>query len=110
MDAVWTHALRIDASHPAFDGHFPGRPVLPGVALLAEVIEAALDVPALARGLGDAPRLVVAKFFSPVAPGTSLAITWQATPRTLDWQVADGARRVASGQFARVDAPATAPA
>ena len=105
MDATWTRALTVDARHPAFDGHFPGRPVLPGVALLADVIESALDEPVLATSLGPAPRLVVCKFFVPVAPGASLAITWRATAKTLDWRVADGAIDVASGQFARHDAP-----
>ena len=108
MDAVSTRVLEIDARHPAFDGHFPDQPVLPGVALLAEVLEAALDVPHLAHGLGATPRLVVAKFFVPVAPGTSLTITWRQTARTLDWHVADGRREVASGQFARFDSPAAA--
>jgi 3-hydroxymyristoyl/3-hydroxydecanoyl-(acyl carrier protein) dehydratase len=108
MDAVWTRPLEIDAGRAAFEGHFPGRPVLPGVALLADVLEAALDEPALAQGLGPAPRLLVAKFFVPVAPGAALAIVWRATARTLDWHVADGAREVASGRFARADAPPAA--
>lgn len=103
MAAVWTRELQIDPRHPAFDGHFPGQPVLPGVALLAQVLEAGLDEPALALGLGPAPRLVVAKFFVPVVPGASLAIVWRATAKTLDWRVAEGAREVASGQFARAD-------
>jgi 3-hydroxymyristoyl/3-hydroxydecanoyl-(acyl carrier protein) dehydratase len=30
--------LRIAADHPAYAGHFPGRPILPGVALLSEVM------------------------------------------------------------------------
>ena len=106
MNAAWTSDLRIDARHPAFDGHFPGQPVLPGVALLAEVLEAGYDEPALASSLGPTPRLVVAKFFVPVAPGASLAIVWRATAKTLDWRVVDGAREVASGQFARADAAA----
>ncbi len=108
MDATWTSALTVDAGHPAFDGHFPGRPILPGVALIAEVLEAAFAEPVLARSLGPAPRLVAAKFFVPVAPGAALAIVWRATTKTLDWRVSDGAHDVASGQFARSDAPPAA--
>ena len=108
MNTIWTRALKVDAHHPAFDGHFPGRPVLPGVALLAEVLETAYDEPALARSLGPAPRLVVAKFFVPVAPGASLSVVWRATAKTLDWTVADGEREVASGQFVRADVRAAA--
>lgn len=106
--ATWTRELRIEASHPAFEGHFPGRPILPGVALLAEVLEAGYDEPALATGLGPAPRLIAAKFFIPVEPGSTLAIGWRATARTLEWRVSLGERDVASGQFARADAPAAA--
>lgn len=110
MDATWTSALTVRADHPAFDGHFPGRPILPGVALLAEVLEAALAEPTLARSLGAAPRLLAAKFFVPVAPGASLAIVWRATTKSLDWNVSDGMQDVARGQFTRSDAaPATTP-
>jgi len=109
MNAVWTRELKVDAQHPGFDGHFPGRPMLPGVALLAEVLESGLDEPALARSLGSTPRLVVAKFFVPVGPGASLAIAWQLAAKTLDWRVIGAdAREVASGQFARADVLAAA--
>ena len=49
--------LPIAPDHPAFAGHFPGQPLLPGVALLAAVLEAILDAPALAALVGDAPRI-----------------------------------------------------
>ena len=54
--------------HPAFAGHFPGRPLLPGVALLAEVLEAL----AWTGGVG----VPVLKFLSPVLPGDRLHIEW----------------------------------
>ena len=35
------HALNVAADHPAFGGHFPGSPVLPGVVLLDDALHAA---------------------------------------------------------------------
>ena len=108
--SVTTCRVEIALDHPAFDGHFPGQPVLPGVALLAEVIEAALGDPALAACVGAAPRLAVVKFLAPVVPGASLAIVFRLGPDALDWRVDDGSRDIASGRIARADAAtATSP-
>ena len=109
---VASRQVEIAVDHPAFDGHFPGQPVLPGVALLAEVLEAALREPALAACIGAEPRLAVVKFLATVGPGASLAIDFRLGARMLEWRVADGVRAVASGQIARADigeAAATAP-
>jgi len=107
---VASRRVEIAADHRAFDGHFPGRPVLPGVALLAEVLEAAGREPALAGCLGSEPRLAVVKFLAPVAPGAALAIEFRLGARLLEWRVADGTRDVASGQIARADIVAATPA
>ena len=106
---VATRKLEIAADHPAFDGHFPGQPVLPGVALLAEVLEAALREPALAAGIGSEPRLAVVKFLAPVGPGAALLIDFRLGARMLEWRVREGARDVASGQVARADIGASTP-
>jgi 3-hydroxymyristoyl/3-hydroxydecanoyl-(acyl carrier protein) dehydratase len=34
-------SLRIPATHPALAGHFPGRPIVPGVVLVDEALRAA---------------------------------------------------------------------
>ena len=61
----WT----VPADHPAFPGHFPGRPIVPGVVLLDRAIRCAeilLGRPGLAWQVGNA------KFLSPVGPGETL--------------------------------------
>ena len=78
--------------HPAFVGHFPGRPIVPGVLLL----DAALH--ALGAD-GAACRIASAKFLQPVAPGVVLSL--QAAPAGAGgWRFAvHGAQgEVANGQ------------
>lgn len=101
--------LRIASDHPAFAGHFPGRPLLPGAVLLAEVLEAVRADPELAASVGAAPRLAVAKFLAPVPPGAELSVSFDLNATLLRFEVAHGAALAASGQFERVpSAPAVA--
>ena len=91
--------LHIAADHPAFAGHFPGQPLLPGVSLLAEVLEAALDDPELALLIGATPRIASAKFLAPVRPGARLTLRLDAGARGLRFEVREGDRLAAAGQF-----------
>jgi 3-hydroxyacyl-[acyl-carrier-protein] dehydratase len=64
-------ALRIAADHPAFQGHFPGAPVVPGVVLLDETIRA-IEV-----ADGGAPRcwrVASVKFLRMVGPSEALVL------------------------------------
>ena len=64
----------VTANEPFFQGHFPGRPVLPGVLLLEGMAQTAGAICALARGTRP-PQTVYfltidkAKFRRPVVPG-----------------------------------------
>lgn len=91
--------ITIPCDHPAFAGHFPGQPLLPGVSLLAEVLEAVCADPALAERVGPAPRLGAAKFLAPVRPGARLSIAFTPGAAALRFEVREGARAVASGHF-----------
>jgi len=57
----------IAPDHPALPGHFPGRPVVPGVVLLDRVVE--LVAPGR-RALG----LPAVKFTQPVLPGEEVEV------------------------------------
>jgi 3-hydroxyacyl-[acyl-carrier-protein] dehydratase len=96
MDAI---AIHVPADHPAFAGHFPGQPLLPGVSLLSEVLEAVMREPALSARVGTAPRLGAVKFLAPVRPGATLSLQFEATAAALRFELRDGERAVASGHF-----------
>lgn len=66
--------LSIAPDHPAFAGHFPGHPIVPGVVLLDE----ALQCLASAEGLEVVSLNVgVAKFLLPVTPGMSVGLAFK---------------------------------
>ncbi len=91
--------LTIPTDHPAFAGHFPGHPVLPGVALLSLVLEAVAARPALQARLGGQPTLDNAKFLAPVAPGATLRLALREQGRGVAFDVFSGDTAVARGQF-----------
>ncbi|MEO8746853.1 MAG: hydroxymyristoyl-ACP dehydratase [Rhodanobacter sp.] len=67
--ATFSQACRIDAGHPALAGHFPGRPLVPGVTLLEQV--------ALALRAWRQQRMahvLEAKFVAPLLPAQSAQV------------------------------------
>lgn len=89
-----TLPLPIAADHPAYAGHFPGRPILPGVVLLDQT-QRALEQACGVRING----LALAKFLSPVLPGEALELDYETTASGLRFEIRCGTRRVASGRY-----------
>lgn len=94
-------ALLFAADHPAFAGHFPGFPIVPGVLLL----DAALHAQATASGRAVA-EIASAKFLHPVKPDQRVALSLEvAETARVRFAIADDAQRVASGQLIMACAP-----
>lgn len=92
--------FHVPADHPAFAGHFPGQPVLPGVALLAFVMRALQRQPALQAQLGATPQIAQVKFISPVGPGSEVQVRLQAQGSGVAFEVLREGQAVAKGQLA----------
>jgi 3-hydroxymyristoyl/3-hydroxydecanoyl-(acyl carrier protein) dehydratase len=93
--------LDIAADHPAFDGHFPGSPIVPGVVLLDEaMIAIAAATGAPCNGISWA------KFLRPVRPGQSLVVLHTLQPGgAVRFEIIAGADKVASGSLSPETAP-----
>ncbi len=67
-------SLTIPADHPAFAGHFPGNPIVPGVVLLDEALHALAtheNVPIAGC------TIAAGKFLSTVRPGEALTLDYE---------------------------------
>ncbi len=102
-----TLALTVAADHPAYVGHFPGQPILPGVVLLDEALfalAAALGLPAATAHIQSA------KFLSPVQPGEKLQLDYAASPTgAFRFELKASGRAVASGVLAFAQSEGAAP-
>lgn len=89
----WT----VPVDHPAFAGHFPGRPIVPGVVLLDQAIrctEKLLGQPV------DRWQIANTKFLSPVGPGETLIFRLNTNARgNIGFTVCGSGRDVASGSL-----------
>jgi len=90
--------LAIAADHPAYAGHFPGRPILPGVVLLDEAL---LALAALLGRAAATAQIKSAKFLSPVLPGENLRLDYSSTAAGVyRFELKAAERVVASGVLA----------
>ncbi|HEX6734710.1 MAG TPA: hypothetical protein VF096_07840 [Azonexus sp.] len=92
-DFDWT----VPADHPALPGHFPGRPIVPGVVLLDRAI---LLAATLVTGHSGSWQVGTAKFLSPVGPEEALTFSLETKASgSIAFRVRAGERDVASGSL-----------
>lgn len=86
--------LIIAADHPAYAGHFPGRPITPGVVLL-DAAQLAIEAASSLRVSG----LAMAKFLSPHQPGEPLELDFSLSEIAARFEISSAGRKIASGRF-----------
>ena len=89
--------LIIAADHPAFAGHFPGTPIVPGVVLLDEVLHALM----LASGQPlETCQINAVKFLSPLKPDESAVIDYETQSNgAIRFDVLAGIRKIVTGSI-----------
>ena len=97
-----TTPLRIAADHPAYAGHFPQFPVLPGAVLLDEALHEIFDK----QGLDVTRwRLTSVKFLGLVRPGDALTLEHSAPDAgTLRFAIRNAGVLVTSGTLSNLAA------
>jgi len=88
----WTVPL----DHPAFAGHFPGTPILPGVVLLDTVLHSIAAATGIALEICEIRSV---KFLGPASPGDELVIRHGLSASTIRFDIVAGMRKIASGSI-----------
>lgn len=93
----------IPADHPCLPGHFPGRPLVPGVVVLDAVLHALAE-----RGVAvEALRLPQVKFLQPLLPEQVAQVLLEGNPDgPWRFEVQSQGRTIASGRLERAGAAA----
>jgi 3-hydroxymyristoyl/3-hydroxydecanoyl-(acyl carrier protein) dehydratase len=91
-----THWI-VPADHPAFAGHFPGTPILPGVVLLDMALHAITGSAGIDPGNCE---IGAVKFLNPVSPGDQLEIRHHVPAGgAIRFDIVAGSRKIASGSI-----------
>lgn len=94
----YERTLAISKDHPALPGHFPGRPVVPGVVVLDEVIETLKEQ--YRQRAVVITGLPSVKLSSPLFPEEQLTIRVEPEdPETAAFTCRVGNRLIASGSI-----------
>lgn len=94
--AVYETTVCVPLSHPALPGHFPGRPIVPGVIVLDAVLAAAEQWLGRALSVSGLPQ---AKFSAPLLPQRPAHLQLQLTGTQLRFSVTADSQALAQGIF-----------
>ena len=86
----------IGNNHPALAGHFPGNPIVPGVLILDEVLQAARQW----RGRLRLTKVVSVKFISTLKPGETFDVNLREDGRShIEFECLLGESTFAAGRL-----------
>jgi 3-hydroxymyristoyl/3-hydroxydecanoyl-(acyl carrier protein) dehydratase len=85
---------RVSATHPSLPGHFPGRPVVPGVVLLDEVVRA---IAKRSGGAFQPSAFPAVKFLHPLLPDQAFEIHLRGGAGRFDFECRAGGQVLARG-------------
>ncbi len=96
--------LSFSAGHPVFAGHFPGRPIVPGVLLLDHVrriVQARIEQTETGRSANDkrCAGISTAKFHSPAGPDESMIVDYEIDSSWVRFEIHVDSRKIADGRF-----------
>lgn len=94
MNAATEITCLIPADHPSLPGHFPGRPIVPGVVLLDEVVAAI----SAWQGRSFKPTVFPAvKFLNPLMPAETFTIRLRQEEDCIQFECVAADRVLAKG-------------
>lgn len=93
----------VAATHASLPGHFPGRPIVPGVLLLERVLDAAQRWRGTGSRLAGLPAV---KFLSPLLPEERFDIHLEDDGARIRFTCTAGARLLAQGSLTLMADPA----
>jgi 3-hydroxymyristoyl/3-hydroxydecanoyl-(acyl carrier protein) dehydratase len=90
----YAESLEFASDHPVFAGHFPGRPIVPGVLLLDAAQQAVEKTTGLVLS-----GIAAAKFISPSLPGETLTLEYRIDGSAVRFEIRCDVRKIANGRF-----------